>query len=141
MPSAAPSARSRTARSKLRGDVKTLHERLDRTLDRPTGRLTPLHAFLVEPLAQEPDPVAAPEQLAVEDEGRHAEHTRGLGLAAQAIVFCPALACQERRETRRGAGLDQQRLDRLDALRIELTAPEALEGLVVVGAETPCCCA
>jgi hypothetical protein len=60
-----------------------------------------LHTLLVEPLAQQADAVAAPEQLADDDEGRHAEHARRLGLTAQAVVLDAALARQERREARR----------------------------------------
>ena len=63
------------------------------------ARAASLHALLVEPLAQQADAVAAPEQLAVEDERRHAENARGLGLAAQPVVLGAALADQEVRRS------------------------------------------
>jgi hypothetical protein len=97
-----------------------------------------LHSLFVQPLAQQADPVATPEQLAFENEGRHAKNARGLGFVAQVIVPGTALARQERREAGRRACLGQQRVHGIDIFRIELAPPEAVEGEIVVGAKTPC---
>src|SRR5207245_936993 len=83
--------------------------RTDRPHARRTGRLAALHPLLVQPLAQQVDPVAAPEQFALEDEGRHAEDTRGLGLLAQPVMLGATLARQESGEARRRASLGKQR--------------------------------
>src|SRR5204862_3934718 len=56
------------------------------------------HPLLVEALAQQTDPIAAPEQLVFESERRHSENAGGLGLVAQPVVLGTALADQEVRE-------------------------------------------
>src|SRR6266404_626057 len=93
------------------------------------------HPLLVQPLAQQADRVAASEQLAFENEGRHPENARGLGLVAQAIVFSSALPCQEGRKVRWCADLDHDGRQGVDAFRIELPAPEAVKDEIVIGAE------
>jgi hypothetical protein len=81
----------------------------DLVIDRLLGSSeAALHSLFVQPLAQQADPVATPEQLAFENEGRHAKNARGLGFVAQVIV--PGTAPrQERGEAGRRACLGQQR--------------------------------
>src|SRR3979490_1101141 len=69
----------------------------DLVIDRLLGSSeAALHPFFAQPLAQQADPVATPEQLAFENEGRHAKNARGLGFVAQVIVPATARARQER---------------------------------------------
>src|SRR5882672_309504 len=51
-------------------------------------------------LAHHPEPVAAPENLAVDDECRHAEHADFLGLAANPVVGGTAVAVEEIKKPR-----------------------------------------
>src|SRR6478609_5680441 len=90
----------------------------------PPGRSAAPHPLIVEALAQEAVAIATPEQLGFEDERRHTENARALGLVAQPVVLGAALAHQEIRESGRRTRFDQQRLDRRDVLGIELPPPE-----------------
>src|SRR5262245_27246446 len=80
--------------------------------------------------------LAAPEQLAVEDETRHPEDADRLRGAADSLDLLPALASEIGREARRvGAGLGQHAAHNGDVLDVELAFPEALEGHVVIAPE------
>src|SRR2546430_15204802 len=88
-------------------------------------RLAARNPLLVQPLAQQADPVAAPEQFALEHESGHTENARRLRLVAQPVVLGAAFARQERGEACRRARLGEQRFDLVDLFRIEGAPPEA----------------
>src|SRR5262245_29411541 len=136
-PSAVPSVCSRTTRA---GGAATSRRCTSASNARSTGRTNrpsaaARYALLVEPFAQQADAVAAPEQLAGEHEGRHAEDARSLRLAAQPVVLGAALAGDEAGEARRRAGLDQKLVHFVDALRVDRAAPETVKGEVIVSAK------
>src|ERR1700730_13659411 len=80
--------------------------------------------------------LAAPEQLAVEDETRNPENADRFGLASDAFDLLPFLLCEVSREAARiGTGLRQHSADHGGILDVELAFPEAFEGQVVIAAE------
>ena len=87
-------------------------------------------------LNQHVDAIAAPEQFAVEDHGRHAEHTERLRFIDDAVVLGPRRALD--------VGLERlgRAADRRDHARnvrqfvdFEIMTPEATEYHIVIGAE------
>src|SRR5690349_6238333 len=94
------------------------------------------NAHAIELLAHLREPIAAPEELAVDDEHRHAEDARLLRLRPDAVVLGAALAFDEGAESLgRRARLLQHRLHHVERLDIELAFPEAVEDDVVVAPE------
>src|SRR5262245_18636775 len=84
--------------------------------------------------AHEVDAVLTPEQLAVDDEGRHGEHTLLLGLLLMALQLRRALALGKGVEARRiDARVGQQAHDRGAVLVIELALEEARIGQIDQG--------
>src|SRR3984893_16333885 len=80
--------------------------------------------------------LAAPEQLAVEDETRHSENTNRLGHAADALDLLSTVVRQISREARGvGAGLGQHGAHNGGIFDVELAFPEALEDHVVIPAQ------
>src|SRR5512142_1738199 len=90
-----------------------------------------------ELLPNHPEAVAAPEDFAIDGEGRHAKNTQILGLAPDPIELAEPLAA---RKIEKGCGLDtalrEQIPDHLAIFDVELALPEALEGQIVVLAKS-----
>jgi hypothetical protein len=98
------------------------------------GAATPLTHFQF--FAHHPEPVAAPEQLAVDHERGHAENAGLFGFAANPLQFAPPLAVRELvKGGARGAGLRERLANRFTILDIQLALPEALEHDIVVSAQ------
>src|SRR5215472_960103 len=80
--------------------------------------------------------LASPEQLAIDEEARHAENARRLRCVADHVMLAAPLAGEiVGKSCRVGAGLEQHRSDDGSILDVELAPPEPLEDVVVVGAE------
>lgn len=98
----------------------------------------PAQSPRAELLAHHPEPVAAPEKLAVDDEHRHTEDTKLLGFPVNPVQLAPPLAIEEVEERARWRPtLFEHLANRAAIFDIERALPEAFEHKVVVALESP----
>src|SRR5579859_5936491 len=110
----------------------SLLEKVYGTCGRQAAPSPPSQAFFGQPFLQHVDAVGAPEQLAIENTGRHAEHTAFVGRTDNRRKLLIGVAVEILAKAfRRDADLAEQRNEIVDVLDVDLAIPESWQQPVV----------